>query len=168
MEQDPVDLMVLGAIKSGAKKFDNIRKQTKIEPEKLNQILERLENRQMIKVETKKGFLGSKIEITITDKGIRELEERVHELEGNWKQMQTLWKSGNKQKLQQQMEENKGLLPTMLFFGIIDIMMFSTMIGFLGAHMTDYVPAEQIPDGIEGDTGGGDMGDGGFDIDIGF
>jgi hypothetical protein len=67
----------------------------------------------------------------------------------------------------------------MFFFGIIDMIMFSTMIGFLGAQMSDYAPADQVS-GAEGDTGsdggdaaasegGGDaMSDGGFDIDIGF
>ena len=54
------------------------------------------------------------------------------------------------------------------------MIMFSTMIGFVGSQMTDYMPADQIPEGVDGgdtgggDTGGGDVGDGGFDIDIGF
>jgi hypothetical protein len=84
--------------------------------------------------------------------------------------MNTLLKTGDKQKLQQYMDNNKSILPTMFFFGIIDMIMFSTMIGFLGSQMTDYMPADQIPEGTDGggDAGGGDIGDGGFDIDIGF
>jgi hypothetical protein len=72
------------------------------------------------------------------------------------------------------MDDNKSILPMMFFFGIIDMIMFSTMIGFIGAQMSDYAPAEQVAE-TEGDTGdvgndgGGDaMSDGGFDIDIGF
>ena len=45
MESEPKDLIVLGAIKSGAKTFDKIRKVAKIDPEELNSILEKLEKR---------------------------------------------------------------------------------------------------------------------------
>ena len=175
VESEPKDIVVLWAIKGGAKKFDKIKNKTKIEPEEINQILERLEKRGMVIVETKKGFFGSKVEMSVTQKGEKEMQERIHELEENWNQMNTLLKSGDKQKLQQYMDDNKSILPTMFFFGIIDMMMFSTMLGFLGSQMTDYMPADQIPqDSGGGDIGGGDagsggdIGDGGFDIDIGF
>jgi len=55
----------------------------------------------------------------------------------------------------------------------MDMMMFSMMFSMMGMMMTDYVPQESIPDGMEGADasaadGGQDVGDGGFDIDIGF
>ena len=69
-------------------------------------------------------------------------------------------------------------LPTMMFLGILDMMMFSTMLGFMGMMMASYIPESQMPvDTSTTDTGtstdvgdtGSDMGDGGeFDIDIGF
>ena len=55
--------------------------------------------------------------------------------------------------------------------------MFSMMFSMMGMMMTEYVPPESIPDGMDGagadgmDGAGadsGDFGDGGFDIDIGF
>ena len=164
------DLIVLGIIKEGVKKFDKIQNNTKIEPEELNQILERLEKNGFIRVQTKKGFFGPKVEIFCTEKGEEELQKKVQELQQNWKQMTVLWKSKDKQKLQQYMDNNRSFIPMMMMFGIIDIMMFTTMLGFLGATMTDYVPAEQIPEGMDsGDGGeGAGMDDGGFDIDIVF
>ena len=67
MEEEPTDIIVLGAIKKGAKKFDKIRSKTGIDPAELNQILEKLEERGFIKVEKKKGFLGGeKIELKVT------------------------------------------------------------------------------------------------------
>ena len=39
MEEEPKDLIVLGAIRSGAKKFSKIVNVTKIKPEELNKIL---------------------------------------------------------------------------------------------------------------------------------
>lgn len=61
MEEEPKDVMVLGAIKKGAKTFDKIRKATRIDPKELNEILERLERRELIRVQQKKGFLGQKL-----------------------------------------------------------------------------------------------------------
>ena len=132
MENQPEEIIVLGTIQSGVTKFDKIRKITKIEPEKLNQILEILEKNNLIRVETKKGLFGPKIKIFVTDKGKKRIEESIQNLEQNWKQMTVLWKSQDKQKLRQYMDDNKTILPMMMFFGIIDIMMFSTMLGFLG------------------------------------
>jgi hypothetical protein len=87
-----------------------------------------------------------------------------------------MWKSGDKQKLQQYMDNNKSFLPTMMFLGIMDIIMFSTMLSFMGMAMSSYIPESQIPAEADTATDTGDTGDsgsdvgggGGFDIDIGF
>jgi len=175
MESEPKDLIVLGAIKNGINKFDKIRKTTQIEPEELNSILAKLEERGLISVKEKKGWFGTKIEIATTDKGNREVDERIHELQEKWNQMSLIYKSGDKEKLKQYMDDNKSFLPTMMFFGIMDMMMFSMMFSMMGMMMSDYVPQESIPSGMDGADGAGDgadggqdLGDGGFDIDIGF
>ncbi len=173
MEPEPKDVIVLSAINKGAKKFDKIEKMTKIFGQELNDILERLEKIGLITVIEKKGLLGKKTEIVLTEKGHKELEERKFELQKNWNQMVAVWKSGDKQKLQQYMDDNKSFLPTMMFLGIMDIIMFSTMLSFMGMAISSYIPESQIP--AEADTAtdtgdsGSDVGDGGgFDIDIGF
>ncbi len=173
MEPEPKDIIVLGAIKNGIKKFDKIQKTTQIEPEELHSILEHLENKGFIRVEEKKGWLGKKIEITTTEKGSKEVDERVHELQSKWNQMSVLYKSGDKGKLKKYMDENKSFLPMMMFFGVMDMMMFSMMFSMMGMAMSDYVPPENMPEGADGamDDGGmdgGGMDDGGFDFDIGF
>ena len=172
MEEEPKDIIVLGAIKNGIKKFDKIQKITEIEPEELNTILENLEKRELIKVEEKKGWLGKKIELNATEKGEREVDERVHEMQSKWNQMSQMYQTGDKKKLKEYMDENKSFLPMMMFFGVMDMMMFSMMFSMIGMSMTDYVPAESIPEGMGDDMGAGDtdagMDDGGFDIDIGF
>ena len=188
--EEPKDLIVLGAIKKGAKKFDKIMSKTGLKPEELNKILEKLERRGFIRVEKKKGFFGGeKIEHFATEKGSNELNQRIHEMNENWERMMQIYKSGDKQKLQEYMDSNKSHIPTMMFFGIMDMMMFSMMFSMIGMAMYDFVPADQIPPGADnqisdiGDTGdagsmgdsmdGGNMGGdgmdgGGFDIDIGF
>ena len=182
MEEEPNDIIVLGAIRKGAKKFSKIRDKTGIKPEELNKILEKLEERGFIKVEKKKGlFGGEKTEMSVTEKGSNELDQRIHEMQQNWQQMQQMYKKGDKKQLGDFMESNRSFLPMMMFFGIMDMMMFSMMFSMMGSHMNNYVPPEQVPPGAEnqpsdaggdmgGDGGGGDAGGdgGGFDIDIGF
>ena len=153
MEQEPNDVIILSAIFQGAKKFDKIAKRTKIQGEELNSLLERLEKNGFIKLVEKKGLFGPKKEIILTEKGNKELEERKFELEQNWNQMVTMWKSGDKQKLQQYMDDHRSILPSMMFLGIMDIMMFSTMMSFMGLAMTSFIPDQSMQD-----TGGSDMG----------
>ena len=170
--EEAKDVIVLGAIKRGEKKFDKIQRATKIEPDELNSILEKLEERGFIIVEEKKGWLGKKIELKVTEKGSNELDQRLHEVQEKWNQMQALYQKGDKEKLKGFMDDNRSFLPMMMFFGIMDMMMFSMMFSMMGASMGDYVPAESMPEGADGamDDGGmdGGMDDGGFDIDIGF
>ena len=170
--EEPKDMIVLGSIKKGIKKFGKISKTTNIESKELNEILEKLESRELIIVKEKKGWFGKKIEIYITEKGDKELETRMYEMQQGWNKMVSLYKSGNKQKLNKIMDDNRSLFPMMMFFGIIDIMMFSMMFNMIGASMSDYVPADQMPSEMDGDGGGsdmdgdgiGDLGDTGFDF----
>ncbi len=182
MEQEPTDVIVLSAISHGTKKFDKIAKKTKIESQELNSLLERLESKGLIAIIEKKGFFGPKKEIILTDKGHKELEERRFELQKNWDQMIAMWKSGDKQKLQQHMDNNRSILPAMMFLGIMDIMMFSTMMTFMGLAMTSFMPDNYMQDvggtdmshdsgqdysgggDFHGDGGPGDMG--GFDVNF--
>ena len=170
MDTEPKDVIVLGSIRRGKKKFSNIQNETRISPEELNSILEQLENNGFINVEEKKGWFGKKIELKITDKGSNELDKKIVEIQNKWKEMQSIYESGDKQKLQQKMEENKSFLPTMVFFGVMDMMMFSMMFSMMGIGMSNFVgsenmPAESMDDGGMDDGG---MDDGGFDFDIGF
>ena len=184
VEQEPNDVIILSAISQGARKFEKIVKKTKIDDQEVNTLLERLENNGLITIVEKKGWFGPKKEIMLTDKGTKELEERRFELQKNWEQMVTMWKGGDKQKLQQHMEENKSILPSMMFLGIMDMMMFSTMMGFMGLAMTSFMPDQYMDSGhdmssghdagqsgqdfsggdFHGDGGPGDMG--GFDVNF--
>ena len=165
MDTEPKDVIVLGSIRRGKKKFSNIQNETRISPEELNSILEQLENNGFINVEEKKGWFGKKIELKITDKGSDELDKKIVEIQNKWKEMQSIYESGDKQKLQQKMEENKSFLPTMMFFGVMDMMMFSMMFSMMGIGMSNFVGSENMPSESM-DDGGMDYGV--FDFDIGF
>ena len=156
MNTEPNDIIALGAIQAGIKKFDKIQKMTQIEPEELNSILEQLENSMFIRVAEKSGLLGKKIEIIITKKGSIEVDNQVHELQTKWNQMSTLYKTQDKEELKQYMDDNKSFFPMMIFFGVMNIGMFSMMFGTIGMKMSNYVPTENMPEGKE------------FDMDVEF
>jgi DNA-binding HxlR family transcriptional regulator len=155
------DIIVLGAIKAGINKFDKIQKIRHIEPKELDSILEQLENGGFIQVEEKKGLLGTKIEITVTEKGSEKVGKQVLELKTRWNQMSTLYNTQDKDNLKLYMDENRSVFPMMIFFGVMDMMMFSMMFDMIGIAMSDYVPSESIPEGWDGS-----MGEGGFDTDV--
>jgi len=153
MEQEPDDVIVLSAISQGAKKINKILKKTRIEENDLRKLIDRLQEKGFVMSVEKKGLFGPKKEILLTEKGNKELEERKFELEQNWNQMVTMWKGGDKQKLQQYMDDHRSILPSMMFLGIMDMMMFSTMMSFMGLAMTSF-----IPDSYVQDSGGSDVG----------
>jgi len=162
MNTEPKNIIVLGAIQAGIKKFDKIQKITQIKHEELNSILEQLENSKFIRVVEKNGLLGKKIEIRVTEKGSKEVDKQVYELQTKWNQMSTLYKTQDKEGLKQYMDDNKSSLPMMIFFGVMDMMVFSMMFSMIGMTMSNYVPPENMP---EGDTG---MSEGEVDTDVEF
>jgi len=66
------DMLVLGELNRGAKNFERIQKITGLERDELIPILDDLEKRDLIRVEQKSGFFGTKIELYVTDKGFKE------------------------------------------------------------------------------------------------
>tara|TARA_B110000014_G_scaffold243396_1_gene213711 strand:- start:189 stop:701 length:513 start_codon:yes stop_codon:yes gene_type:complete len=170
MDKENKETVVLGVINHGTSKFDKILREAKVEPEELDDILQKLENSGLIKVNKKKGWISTKIEIEPTEKGYREFENRLKILQEKWKQLENTYKSGSKQELKQKLKENKSLLPSMMMFGIIDMMMFSMMFSMIGTSMGSFIQAEdmEMNDSV-GNTEESDFeNDDEFDIDIGF
>ena len=171
MDKENKETVVLGVINRGINNFEKIAREAKVEPKELDGILRKLENSGWISVDEKKGWLGKKIEINPTKDGYREFERQLKILQEKWNRLENSYKTGNKQELEERLKEDKSFLPTMMMFGIVDIMMFSMMFSMIGATMGSFVPSEDMQgmdDGAEdmGESGTGD--DGGFDIDIGF
>ena len=172
MDEENKETAVLGVISRGVNKFEKIASEAKVNPKELDAILRRLEESGWIRVDEKKGWLGKKIEINPTEEGYKEFERQLKMMQEKWNRLENSYKSGNKQELEQRLKEDKSFLPTMMMFGIIDIMMFSMMFSMIGATMGSFIPAEDMQgmdDGAASDMGDSSVGDdGGFDIDIGF
>ena len=64
--------IVLGALNRGSKTFESIQKNTGLENQELDIVLEGLEKNGMLKVVHKQGLFGPKTELHPTDKGFKE------------------------------------------------------------------------------------------------
>ena len=170
MDEENKETVVLGVISQGTSKFDKISRESNVEPRDLESILQKLENSGLIKVDEKKSWHGTKIEIKPTEEGYKEFERQLKILQEKWNQLENTYKSGNKQRLEQKLKEDKSFLPSMMMFGIIDMMMFSMMFSMIGTSMGSFIEAEdmEMNDSV-GNTEESDLeNDDEFDIDIGF
>ncbi len=66
------DMLVLGELNRGVKKFEKIQKITGLEHDELISIFDDLEKRGLMRVEEKSGPFGPKVELVVTDKGFKE------------------------------------------------------------------------------------------------
>ena len=171
MDEKNKETVVLGIINHGTSKFDKISRESNVKPKDLESVLQKLENSGLIKVDEKKGWLGTKIEIKPTEEGYREFERQLKKLQEKWNELGNTYKSGNKQELEEKLKEDGTFLPSMMMFGIIDMMMFSMMFSMIGTSMGSFIPVDDMQEMDDGanDMGGSDIeDDSGFDIDIGF
>jgi predicted transcriptional regulator len=149
MEEESKEIIVLGTIKAGIKSFDRISKVANISTNELEKVLEKLESRTLVVVNEKKGFLGIKIQINMTEKGDKYLENQIQELKERWRQMTQLYKFEDKQNLQQYIDENKIFFKPMIFFGILDMTIFSMMFNMVELTMANYISPKDMPQNID-------------------
>ena len=71
MKPQSVEMLVLGELNRGTKRFETIQKNLGIDSKTLDSTLQNLENEGLMKVQNKQGFFGPKIELVITDKGFK-------------------------------------------------------------------------------------------------
>ena len=64
--------LVLGVLHRGSNSFESIKKNTGLDNEELDSILEDLEKNELLKIVHKQGMLGPKTELYPTDKGFKE------------------------------------------------------------------------------------------------
>ena len=138
----PNHFMVLDAISRGMKKTDSIAKATKLSQEEVELIINDLQTQKLIVKQTKKGFFGNrKIEVYVTDTGFKVLEAKKQELVNKSKYLQQLYETGNRGQMQTYMDDNRMWMPMMLFSGLINAVMFTSMMSFMGMAMN---PAENV------------------------
>ncbi len=175
--QSPNHFMVLDAISRGMKKIDDIAKLTKLSKDEVELIVNDLQTQKLIIKQTKKGFFGNKkIEVYVTETGFKILESKKQELVNKSKYLQQLYETGNKGQMQSYMNDNRMWMPMMLFSGLLNAVMFTSMMSFMGMSMnpsestqSDAQAAESGGSGADDSGSASDTGDTGdySDMDVG-
>ena len=178
---NPRHFIVLDAISRGIRNVDKISKATRLPKEEVELIINDLSLQRLIIKEEKRirFFGGNKLEIKVTETGLRMLNSKKQELQQQAEQLKQWNKSGNTAQLQSYMNSNnnRSWMPFMLFSGIMDILFFTSMMGMALNPMESQMAADSgsggdggagdtetdssEAGGSEADTGGGDFG--GFD-----
>jgi len=151
--ESPNHFMVLDAISRGMKKIEDIAKVTKLSKDEVELIINDLQTQKLIIKQTKKGFFGNKkIEVYATDTGFKILESKKQELVNKSKYLQQLYETGNRGQMQSYMNDNRMWMPMMLFSGLINAVMFTSMMSFMGMSMN---PAENVQSEAQASESGG-------------
>ena len=152
-KESPNHFMVLDAISRGMKKIDSIAKVTKLSKDEVELIINDLQTQKLVIKQTKKGFFGNKkIEVYVADTGFKILESKKQELVNKSKYLQQLYETGNKGQMQSYMDDNRMWMPMMLFSGLINAVMFTSMMSFMGMSMN---PAENVQSEAQASESGG-------------
>jgi hypothetical protein len=189
--KNPRHFMVLNAIAMGIKDIDKISRTTKLPRQEVELIINDLSSQRLIlKEERKRRFFGGKkLDLKISDTGMRILHSKKSELEQQAEQLRQWQRDGNTTQLQSYMESdnNRSWIPFMLFSGIMSAIFFTSMMAMMGMALNpmENQMAQESGSGSEGegadsaesetnsgsseasetgdmaDTGGGDFG--GFD-----
>jgi len=132
--ESPNHFVVLDAISRGISNVEKISRASKLDKKQVELIVnDLLTQRLIVKIE-RRGFIfqKKKLDLGITDIGMKLLNAKKEELEQKKQQMQQSYNSGDGTQLQSYMDANRMWMPMMLFSGIMDIMFFTSMMSFMG------------------------------------
>jgi hypothetical protein len=135
LNKGPNHFMVLDAITRGVGSLDKISKVTKLPREEVESIVNDLFTQRLIVKVEKKGFFKKKVNLGVTEIGLKLLNAKKQELEEKRQQMQQSFDNGNGTQLQSYMDANRMWIPLMLFSGIMDVLFFTSMMSFMGMGM---------------------------------
>jgi hypothetical protein len=134
--KNPRHFMVLDAIARGIKDIDKISRTTRLPRQEVELIINDLSlQRLIIKEEKKRRFFGGKkLDIRISDTGMRILRSKKQELEQQAEQLRQWQRNGDTAQLQSYMESdnNRSWMPFMLFSGIMNVLFFTSMMSMMG------------------------------------
>jgi hypothetical protein len=157
---NPRHFIVLDAIARGIRNVDKISKATRLPREEVELIINDLSlQRLIIKEEKRKRFFGgNKLEIKVTETGLRLLDSKKQELQQQAEQLKQWNKSGNTAQLQSYMNSNnnRSWMPFMLFSGMMDILFFTSMMSMMGMALNPMESQMAADSGSGGDGGAGD------------
>ncbi|MEW5839765.1 MarR family transcriptional regulator [Nitrososphaera sp.] len=177
----PKHFMTLDAVARGMNEIGKIAKVTKLDKAEVELAVNDLASQRLVITSEKKGLFGKKLQVSVTETGMRVLSEKKRELEEKAAELKGLYRNGDTQATQSFLDQNRAWLPMMIFSGLMSALMFASIMSFAGMAMNpaeasmagdaqaqeaaaaDSGGADGGSDSGSGDTGGDSTGDAGFD-----
>ena len=134
IDKSPNHFLVLDAIPKGLTNVDNIARATKLDKDEVESIVSDLLTQRLIFKGERKGFIfgKNKVKLHITEIGSKLLNVKKQELNQKRQEMKEAYDNGDGTQLQSYMDANRMWIPMMLFSGIMDMMLFTSMMSFMG------------------------------------
>jgi hypothetical protein len=173
----PKHFMTLDAVSRGMNEIGKISKVTKLDKAEVELAVNDLASQRLVTTFEKKGLFGKKLQVSVTEAGMRVLAEKKRELEEKASELRGMYRNGDTQGTQSFLDQNRAWLPMMIFSGLMSALMFASIMSFAGMAMN---PAEasmagdaqaqeaaaadsSASDGGDGESSGSDDGGGGAD-----
>ena len=160
----PKHFMVLDAVSRGMNEVGKIAKVTKMDKAEVELAVNDLASQRLLTAVEKRGLLGKKLQVEITETGRNLLADRKRELEEKAAEVRGMYRNGDRRGVQSFMDDNRSWLPMMIFSGLMSALMFASIMSFAGMAMN---PAEASMTGDAGaqeasaDSGSDSSGDSG-------
>jgi DNA-binding MarR family transcriptional regulator len=159
VSESPKHFIVLDAVSRGVDNVGKIAKVTKIQKAEVEMILNDLSVQRLIVTKQKVRLFGIKLHARATDTGRRLLYVKKQELEEKAKEIQSLYRNGDRKRFESFMNDNRVWIPMMIFSGIMSAMLFTSMMSVMGMAMSPTEAAmaadnnEAAADGLEPSAG---------------
>jgi hypothetical protein len=143
----PKHFIVLDAVSRGMNEVGKIAKVTKMDKAEVELVVNDLTSQRLLMADEKRGLLGKKLQVEITETGKSLLADRKKELEEKAGELRGMYRNGDRRGVQSFMDDNRAWLPMMIFSGLMSALMFASIMSFAGMAMN---PAEAS---MAGDAG---------------
>ena len=130
-----------------------LQRLTKLPKEEVESIVNDLFTQRLVVKVEKKGFFKKKVNLGVTEIGLRLLNAKKQELEKKDSRCNSHLIMVTVTQLQSYMDANRMWIPLMLFSGIMDVIFFTSMMSFMGMGMNPIESALTSPDSATQDTG---------------
>ncbi|WP_415280703.1 MarR family transcriptional regulator [Candidatus Nitrososphaera sp. FF02] len=135
----PKHFIVLDAVSRGMNEVGKIAKVTKMDKAEVELVVNDLTSQRLLMADEKRGLLGKKLQVEITETGKSLLADRKKELEEKAGELRGMYRNGDRRGVQSFMDDNRAWLPMMIFSGLMSALMFASIMSFAGMAMN---PAE--------------------------
>jgi hypothetical protein len=135
VSKSPKHFMVLYAIFRDVVDGDKIAKVTKIDKAEAEMILNDLAIQKLVVADQKTGLLSKKVQAHLTYNGRSLLSLKKQELEEKARELQAIYRNGDRRGFESFMDDYRVWVPMMILSGIMNTMLFTSMMSVMGMAM---------------------------------